>query len=175
MINLIAALTYFPEIDEFVVGIDGKLPHTCPEDMSRFKKLTAGGVVIMGRKTYESLGKPLPDRINVVLSTTERTPPPGTLLSTSLEAALKFAELQHSNKEVWIIGGGKVYKEALEKDIPDRLYISEMKKEGVEDIIDAKDVAVFPYIDTEDYKALYIEQFEDHFLKIFSKTSLDVL
>jgi len=186
MINLIAAITYFPREDEFIIAVDGDLPHTCPEDMKRFKKLTTGGVVIMGRKTYETLGKPLPDRINVVLSTTERTPPPGALLSSSLEDALKFAELQHPDKEVWIIGGGQVYSEAIKKDYLDCLYISEMKEHYEEAVQldsdsrvmfggDETVVVNFPRVNMANYKAIYIEQFDDHSLKILSKQSLVVL
>jgi dihydrofolate reductase len=106
-----------------------------------------------------------------------------------LEAALKFAEFQHPNKEVWIIGGGQVYREAIEKDIPDRLYISEMRGhwEDESPVIDVSSTAAlirdarkptvvtFPRVNWEYYKALYIDKCEDHNLKILSKTSLDVL
>jgi len=186
MINLIAAITYFPREDQFIIGANGDLPHSCPEDMKRFKKLTSGGVVIMGRKTYETLGKPLPNRFNIVLSTNENYPPPeGGLLSPSLEASLEFCSRFHPDKEVWIMGGGQVYREAIEKDIPGRLYISEMKEHFEEAVqLDSKSimfggdetkVIVFPRVNMSNYKALYIEQFEDHTLKILSKESLDVL
>jgi dihydrofolate reductase len=190
MINLIAATTYYPKGDQFIIAADGKLPHESPEDMARFTKLTTGGVVIMGRKTFESIGqKPLPGRFNIVLSSQEGySPPVGGLLSPSLEAALRFAELEHPCKEVWIIGGGQVYKEALEKDIPDRLYISEMRGHWEDDpcvtteisstvllLPSQTSVITFPRVNMEHYKALYIDQYEDHALKILSKNSLDVL
>ena len=173
MINLIAALTYFPEIDEFVVGIDGKLPHTSSEDMQRFKRLTTGNVVIMGRKTFYTLDGALPDRTNVVLSRDPQFCLGNSYVARNLEEALEIA-FKHSS-DIWIIGGGEIYRQVLEMDLPDRLYISEMKKEGVEDVIDAKDVAVFPPINKRNYKAFYIEKFEDHDFKILSKNSLDVL
>jgi len=189
MINLIAATTYYPAEDEFIIAANGKLPHESPEDMARFTKLTTGEIVIMGRKTFESIGqKSLPDRFNIVLSSQENyCPPLGGLLSPSVEAALQFASKFHPDKEVWIIGGGQVYKEALEKDIPDRIYISEMRgywKDNpvVTDVSstaamldDDPSVVTFPRVNWEYYKALYIEQFEDHTLKILSKESLDVL
>ena len=181
MIKLIAAITRYPEIGECVVGIDGQLPHTSPEDMSRFNKLTTGGIVIMGRKTFESIGKPLPGRYNGVLTRHEdgRYAHPGIVIYYDLvEAITDYQAAYGDHKDIWIIGGGEVYRQALEMDLPDRLYISEMKKEGVEDIIAAKDVVLFPHLDFEmlpNDKALYIEDFEDHTFKILSKTSLDVL
>jgi len=190
MINLIAAITYYPKGDQFIIAANGQLPYKSPEDMSRFTKLTTGGIVIMGRKTFESIGKPLPDRFNIVLSSQEDyLPPEGGLLSPSLEAALLFAETQMPDKEVWIIGGGQIYREAIEKDIPDRLYISEMRGHWEEDsgaTINEDDtvlftgwiedqVITFPRVNWEYYKTLYIDQCEDHALKILSKTSLDVL
>jgi len=189
MINLIAATTYYPKGDQFILAANGKLPHESPEDMARFTKLTTGGVVIMGRKTFESIGeKALPDRFNIVLSHQEDYyPPVGGLLSPSLEAALHFAELKHPDKEVWIIGGGQVYKEALEKDIPDRLYISEMSGYWEDDPVAMEigstavlfpteaPVVTFPRVNMGFYKAVYIDQCEDHAFKILSKTSLDVL
>jgi len=188
MINLIAAITYYPKEDQFIIAANRKLPHNSPEDMSRFQKLTTGGVVIMGRKTFESIGKPLPNRFNIVISSQEDySPPEGGLLVSSLEAALSFAKKLHPDKEVWIIGGGQVYREAIEKDILDRLYISEMRGHWEDDeVVDELSatsvfikgepvVVTFPRINWQYYKALYIDQCSDHTLKILSKTSLDVL
>ncbi len=171
MINLIAAITYFPREDEFIIAVNGELPHTSPEDMDRFKKLTTGGVVIMGRKTYEAIGfKPLPDRTNIVLSRDPMFNLSNSISLRSLGRALEIAPKYSS--DIWIIGGGQVYEEAIAKDIPDRLYISEMKGhfEGK-----ATEIVTFPRVNMGNYKALYIEQFEDHVLKILSKESLDVL
>ena len=185
MINLIAAITYYPKEDQFIIAANGKLPHNSPEDMARFQKLTAGGVVIMGRKTYDTLGQALPDRTNIILSRSPMFHLSKAYVARDLEEALEIASKYSS--DIWIIGGGQVYKEALEKDIPDRLYISEMRGHWQDDPVSTEitstavlfpteaPVVTFPRVNWQYYKALYIENFEDHFLKILSKNSLDVL
>ena len=190
MINLIAAITYYPKEDQFIIAANGDLPHSSPEDMRRFKKLTAGGTVIMGRKTYDTLGQALPDRTNIVLSRDPMFRLSNAFVARSLEEALECPAKYGYSSDIWIIGGGQLYEEALEKDIPDRLYISEMRGHWESDNVgsqinsspmllvipgESDEVVTFPRINWEYYKALYIEQFEDHNLKILSKTSLDVL
>ncbi len=188
MINLIAAITYYPKEDQFIIAANGKLPHNSPEDMSRFQKLTTGGTVIMGRKTYDTLGGALPDRTNIILSRDPKFRLGNSHVAKDLEEALEIA-LKYSS-DIWIIGGGQVYREALEKDIPDRLYISEMRGHWEDDtgvfqksssivLFDGTEedntVVTFPRINWEHYKTLYVDKFEDHTLQILSKTSLDVL
>ena len=188
MINLIAAITYYPKEDQFIIAANGKLPHNSPEDMARFQKLTTGGVVIMGRKTFFTLDGALPDRTNIVLSRDPKFRLGNSHVARDLEEALEIAPKYSS--DIWIIGGGEVYREALDKDIPDRLYISEMKGHWEDDMGifqksnsvvlfygEAEDntVVTFPRVNWQYYKALYIDQCEDHTLKILSKTSLDVL
>jgi dihydrofolate reductase len=120
-----------------VIGAHGDLPwgRTMKDDLAHFKKLTTGGSLIMGRKTFESIGrKPLPDRENIVVS---RTPTgiKGVMTAMSLPAALDLARY-----EVFIIGGSMVFAETI--DIMDRLYITEVKA----DFPDAD--VFFPPIDT---------------------------
>lgn len=94
-----------------VIGIAGKLPWHVPEDLKHFRLVTAGKVVIMGRKTWESLPdnyRPLPNRTNVVISTT-LLPGDSCDVHTSLESALE----KYSEQEVWIIGGQQLYDSAL--------------------------------------------------------------
>lgn len=112
---------------DLVIARDNKLPVDCPEDMERFKDLTTGGIVIMGRKTYESIGKPLPNRQNMVISSNSNlSVPPGVEVFPSLDAAVAMAELDRkdSGKPIFIIGGGKVYNEAIRNEIPDVLDLS---------------------------------------------------
>jgi len=90
-----------------VIGKDGKLPWHISEDLKRFKRLTVGHTVLMGRKTYKSLGKPLPDRRNVVLASKSI---PGVETYSSLETAL--AALRDQEK-VFVIGGGKIFDQLL--------------------------------------------------------------
>lgn len=96
---LIAAIA-----DNGIIGADGKIPWHIRDDLQRFKRLTTGHVVIMGRKTYESLGKPLPNRRNIIL-----TRQPGPDHFPSLDAALAAC----GDQTVFIIGGAEVYRQAL--------------------------------------------------------------
>lgn len=91
-----------------VIGAGGKIPWHLPEDFRWFKRATLGGVVVMGRKTFESLGKPLPGRRNVVLSSTARFD--GVEMLSDFEA---FEESAYHPSTVWIIGGGVLYERAL--------------------------------------------------------------
>jgi dihydrofolate reductase len=91
-----------------VIGAGGKIPWHLPEDFRWFKRATLGGVVVMGRKTFESLGKPLPGRRNVVVSSTSRFE--GVEVLSDFDA---FEESAYHPSTVWIIGGGVLYARAL--------------------------------------------------------------
>ena len=103
------------------IGKDNRLPWHISEDLQRFKKLTTGHTVLMGRRTYASIGKPLPGRRNVVLS---RSPLPGVETYTSLDAALGALADQEL---VFVIGGGEVYAQALER--ADELFLTIVDRE----------------------------------------------
>ena len=94
-----------------VIGRNGELPWKLPVDLQRFKALTSGHPVIMGRKTYESIGRALPGRRNIVVS---RSSPAieGVDVVTSVPAALTLAQ-ESGAEEAWVIGGGEMYKESL--------------------------------------------------------------
>jgi dihydrofolate reductase len=102
-----------------VIGFDNHLLWHISEDLKRFKCLTLGHHVIMGRKTYESVGKPLPGRINIVISRQENLAIEGCLVAKSLEEALELAK---QDSELFIIGGGDIYKQAL--PIADKIYFT---------------------------------------------------
>ena len=108
------------------IGKDNKLLFHLKEDMQNFKRLTTSNVVIMGRKTYESIGKPLKDRINIVISRSDNKDEGNLIWVHSLEEAMKKAK--EYEKDIYIIGGGSIYKEALEKDIVDKIYLTRIKK-----------------------------------------------
>lgn len=107
------------------IGKDNDLLWRLPSDMQHFKSTTMGHFVIMGRKTYESIGKPLPGRLNIILSRNNDYYVEGAIVMNDLEGALFFAKL-HGQKEVFIIGGGSIYEEALKKDLVDRIYLTEV-------------------------------------------------
>lgn len=103
------------------IGKDNKLPWRIPEDLRRFKELTTGHVVVMGRKTFESIGKPLPNRINIVVTRIETFEAPGCIVCHSLNEAIETARKDEQEK-VFIIGGGKVYNAAI--GLADKLYLT---------------------------------------------------
>jgi dihydrofolate reductase len=98
------------------IGKDGKLPWHISEDLKRFKRLTVGHAVLMGRKTYKSLGRSLPDRRNVVLSS---TPIQGVEAYSSIPLALQALE---GEERVYVIGGGQIYSQLLDR--VDELYLT---------------------------------------------------
>lgn len=121
MISLIAAMT----AQKRVIGFKNKMPWNLPEDLKRFKRLTSGHMVIMGRKTFESIGRPLPNRENIVISRQNGFVVPGARVVGSLDQAF---ELQESPKdEVFVIGGAEIYRLALPH--ADRLYLTLIHKE----------------------------------------------
>lgn len=133
------------------IGINNELPWRLPEDLKFFKRTTMGKPVIMGRKTYESLGRPLPGRLNVVMSTSEYLQlPEGVVQAESVSEAIAVAEGEKKD-EVFIIGGGKVFAESMH--LADRLYITR-----VHTVISNAD-AFFPEIDHTHWKLVW---YEDH-------------
>ncbi|MBL0258994.1 MAG: dihydrofolate reductase [Bacteroidetes bacterium] len=93
-----------------VVGINNQLPWKLSADLKRVKGLTMGHHIIMGRKTYESIGRPLPGRVNVVITRNSDFNAEGCILASSLAEALKISK---SDPEVFIFGGGEIFREAL--------------------------------------------------------------
>jgi dihydrofolate reductase len=110
--------------EDGTIGDKGKIPWHIREDLQRFKRLTMGHPIIMGRKTYESIGKPLPGRTNIVLTQNPNfTAPPEVLRFASLDAALGHCRAQNA-ESVFIIGGSKIYQRAL--PLADRLFVTEV-------------------------------------------------
>jgi dihydrofolate reductase len=107
-----------------VIGNNGKLPWHISEDLKRFKKLTVGHTVLMGRKTFESMGKPLPDRRNVVLASKKI---PGVETYSTIAAAL--AALKKEEK-IFVIGGGKVFEQFLDRVDELRLTLVDIGVDG---------------------------------------------
>lgn len=101
-----------------VIGKDGKLPWYLPNDIKHFKKITEGNTVVMGKKTYRSIGKPLTNRKNVVMTRSKNFHPEGVEVVHSKEEVLA------SKEDLYIIGGGQIY--SLFFDVVDRLYITEI-------------------------------------------------
>jgi dihydrofolate reductase len=107
-----------------VIGKNGKLPWHIPEDLARFKQLTAGHTVIMGRRTYDSLDNPLPNRVNIVITSRVIN---GVKSFPSLEFALQALK---NEKEVFVIGGGRLFTDALRSADELRLTLVDREVDG---------------------------------------------
>ncbi|WP_342328753.1 dihydrofolate reductase [Pedobacter sp. FW305-3-2-15-E-R2A2] len=101
------------------IGKDNQLLWHLPADLKHFKDITSGHTIIMGRKTYDSIGRPLPNRRNIVITRNAELNLPGTEVTNSLEEALRLCAAE---EEVFIIGGAELYKHALEAT--DRIYLT---------------------------------------------------
>lgn len=105
-----------------VIGVDGELPWRLPEDLAHFKKLTMGHPMIMGRATFDSIGRALPGRTTIVVTRNAGWSADGTETAASLPEALERAALL--DDDVFIVGGGQIYAQALESDLVDLLCIT---------------------------------------------------
>ena len=110
--------------DNGVIGRDNALPWHLPGDLKYFRRVTMGKPVVMGRKTFESIGKALPGRINIVVTATAGWAADGVEVAPSLPAALDLARRPAPEAEVMVIGGARLFEAALEQ--ADRLYLTEV-------------------------------------------------
>ena len=131
-----------------LIGGDNKLLWHLPEDLKNFKKLTLNSVVVMGRKTFESIGKPLPKRLNVVLTRDKDFRPNNCIVYDDIREVIRdFAE----EYQVFIIGGGEIYKQFFPHI--KRIYVSLVDGEYVGD-------TYFPEYNSDEWKCLFEEQKE---------------
>lgn len=131
------------------IGKDNNLLWNLPNDMKFFKNVTWGFPVIMGRKTFEILGKPLAGRINIVITRQEGWQADGAITATGLADAVKKGE-ETNAKQLFIIGGGEIYKQSM--DIADTIYITR-----VHAVLDGD--AFFPVIDESQWELESNEDF----------------
>lgn len=118
-ISLISALA-----QNRTIGIDNTLPWRLPEDLRHFKALTLGHHILMGRKTYESIGKPLPGRTTVIITRGDYAAPAGVKIAHSLQEAIAICG---ADEEIFFVGGAQLYAQAL--PLADRLYLTEIQAE----------------------------------------------
>src|SRR5438552_12583491 len=95
-----------------VIGIENQLPWHLPADLKHFKTLTAGHPILMGRKTYESIGRPLPNRTNIIITQNKAFKAPGCVVVHSMEEAIQYT-LSSNSDNIFIIGGANVYKQCM--------------------------------------------------------------
>jgi dihydrofolate reductase len=134
-----------------VIGRDNKLPWHMPADLKRFKALTMGHHLIMGRKTFDSIGKPLPGRINVVVTRNVDFSPEGVAVARSLEEAIGKAEAA-GDDEIFIAGGAEIFAQALHR--AGRMHLTRLHAEFEGDTF-------FPeFDDVNEWKLVDAEHFE---------------
>ena len=131
---LIAAIS-----ENYVIGNNGRIPWKIPEDMKRFKELTIGHAVIMGRKTYESIGKPLPKRTNIVVTRSDLAHE-GIVVCHSIDEAIK-----QCTGQTYIIGGQQIYEQTI--NLANKLEITKVHQQFPGD-------AFFPLIDENAWKEI---------------------
>jgi dihydrofolate reductase len=139
MISLVVAMGLNREI-----GINNQIPWKLSEDLKNFKKTTMGHHILMGRKTYESIGKPLPGRTNIILTRNLNYQATDCITVTSLDEAIKLAKTK-GETELMVIGGAEIYKEALGR--ANRIYLSKIEFKGKAD-------AYFPEFNESDWKVI---------------------
>lgn len=139
MIKLIVAIS-----KNRVIGDSNKLIWNLPADLKKFKEITTGHPIVMGRKTYESIGRPLPNRRNIIITRDESYEVGGCEVVNSIEEALLL-----TGDDCFIIGGGEIYKQTL--NIADQIYMTVVDEEFEGD-------TTFPELPTE----WYISSKEDH-------------
>lgn len=134
-----------------VIGKDNDLIWSLPDDMKFFTRKTKGKTVIMGRKNYDSIPekyRPLPNRRNIVISRTAGFQAPNCEVVTSIEESLEIAK---NDGEIFIIGGGQIYALALEKNLVDKMYLTEIHANFIGD-------AFFPDFDKNQWTETEIER-----------------
>lgn len=139
MISMIWAMGLNNEL-----GCKNRMPWHIPADFAYFKKVTMGKTIIMGRKTFESLGKPLAGRKNIVITRDIRYKPDGCIVINSIDEAIKYT----NEDEAFVIGGAEIYKEFL--PIADKLYITQINHEFEADTL-------FPEIEYSQWKLVSSE------------------
>ncbi|MCH3881806.1 MULTISPECIES: dihydrofolate reductase [Tenacibaculum] len=145
MITIIAAFG-----KNYELGKDNDLIWHLPADLKRFKRTTTGHHILMGRNTFESIGKPLPNRTSVIITRNDNYFMDGCLVANSLEEAIDLAE----GNNAFIIGGAQIYKQALECDLVDKLDVTIVHENFEADVYFPEiDLKIWEETAREDFKA----------------------
>lgn len=137
-----------------LIGYNNDIPWNIPEDLALFKKITSNGIVIMGRKTFESIGRPLPNRINIILTKNSNFNHEGIFTFDEPKKALNFANeiSKKENKKIFIIGGNHIYNFFL--PLIDEIHLSIIKGDFFGD-------TYFPVINFTEFSILKREEYKD--------------
>jgi dihydrofolate reductase len=114
------------------IGMNKQLPWYLPSDLNRFKSLTIGHYLVMGRKTYETIGRPLPGRKMVIVTRQRKFLPPDCIVVHSINKAIQLAE-DHHEQEVFIIGGGEIFRQTIDR--ADKIYLTSVHVDVHADVV----------------------------------------
>jgi dihydrofolate reductase len=147
------------------IGLDNKLLWHISEDLKNFKKITTGKMIVMGRKTFESIGKPLPNRANVVLTRDLNFKHEGVIVAHDpmmvFDLGLEAEEdMEDENFEMMVIGGGEVFNFFM--PYTQKIYLSEVEYTGAADVF-------FPKINFKEWEVEKIEKFSEFTFKILNR------
>lgn len=145
-----------------VIGRDGGLPWRISSDLKRFKEITMGKPLVMGRKTYDSIARPLPGRDNIVVTRSRDFAPPGVHVAASVEEALALAEEKAAERgadEIAVIGGGEIFAKLIDR--AERIYLSRIHAAPEGD-------TYLPPLDEADWRETAREEHDD-----FSLVTMD--
>lgn len=156
MINLIVAFD-----KNYIIGNQGKLIWHCSEDLKHFKSITTNNIVVMGRKTFESIGKPLPNRVNIVLSRNGINHP-DIISMNSIQDVLNYYK-EHNQYELFIIGGAEIYREFY--PYIDHMYITRIHETFIGD-------TSFPNFNLNEWDLISNEDIDTNQFKISFQTYL---
>lgn len=134
-----------------VIGRDGRIPWHLPEDMKHFRELTMGQVVVMGRRTWQEIGEPLPGRVTVLISSSFQIQTETMFTVPSLEEAIRQGGRTYPDKDIFLCGGASIYREGMA--FVDRIYLTVLAREVAGD-------TYFPEIGKE-YQLMQREQREE--------------
>lgn len=138
-----------------IIGADGDMPWSLPSDLKRFKQITMGKPVVMGRKTFQSIGRPLPGRANIVISRSASYQADGVHVVSSIEEALELAvrlARDTGAEEVCVIGGGEIYRQTLQRTA--RIYMTRVMAEMAGD-------TVYPALAPEEWEEVAREHHQE--------------
>ncbi len=133
-----------------VIGFENDIPWYLPADLKHFKKITTGHHILMGRKCYKSIGRPLPNRTNMIVTRDPFFVSTGCIVCHSIEEGLEQAH-QNGESEVFVIGGGEIYRQTM--GLWDKLYLTEVNLKVKGDVF-------FPEIDMGEWKEISRQEFQ---------------
>ncbi|OAD45800.1 dihydrofolate reductase [Polaribacter atrinae] len=163
MITIIAAIA-----KNNALGKDNDLIWHLPADLKRFKKVTTGHHILMGRNTFESIGKPLPNRTTIIITRNKSYFKDGCLIANSIEEAIDMVE---NKDDIFIIGGAQIYKETMQKSLADRLDVTLVHQEFDADVFFPEiDLTIWEETSREDLDADDKNEYNYSFVSYTKKT-----